>query len=121
MFKTMPFRLCNAPATFERVMETILLGLNWNICLVYMGDIVVAGPTVYETIQCLGLVWDRLREAGLKLKPSKCELFQQYLTFLFHIVSEQGMNTDPGKIMASTEQPRPNSIEDEWSFLRLAS
>eukprot|EP00918_Siedleckia_nematoides_P014360 GHVU01031191.1.p1 GENE.GHVU01031191.1~~GHVU01031191.1.p1 ORF type:complete len:117 (-),score=10.57 GHVU01031191.1:379-729(-) len=85
-FNTMPFGLCNAPATFERIMETVLRGLNWSVCLVYMDDIVVAGPTVTETIERLTLVWERLREAGLVLKPSKCDLFRSKVTFLGHTI-----------------------------------
>jgi hypothetical protein len=50
-FNTMLFRLCNVPATFERIMETVLRGLNWTLCLVYMDDIVVGGPTVLETVR----------------------------------------------------------------------
>ena len=63
-FNTTSFGLCNATATFERVMETVLRGLTWNICLVYVEDIVVRGPTVEETVRRLRLVWQRLREAG---------------------------------------------------------
>ena len=120
-FNTMPFRLCNAPATFERVMENVLHEVTWNICLVYVDDIVVAGPTVEETTRCLGLVWKSLRGAGLKLKPSKCDLFWPSVTFLGHVVSEQGVDTDPGKITALTQRPRPNCIEDVRSFLGLAA
>jgi hypothetical protein len=75
-FNTMPFGLCNAPDTFERIMETVLRRLNWTLCLVYMDHIVVGGPTVLETVRRLGLVFDRLRGASLKLKPAKCNLFQ---------------------------------------------
>jgi hypothetical protein len=57
-FRTMPFGLCNAPATFERIMASVLRGLNWTLCLVYIDDIVVAGPTVSEAVRRLGLVFD---------------------------------------------------------------
>jgi hypothetical protein len=81
-FNTMPFGLCNVPAMFEQIMETVLRGLNWNLCLVYMDNIVVGGPTMLETVRRLELVFDRLRRAGLKLKPAKCNLFQTRVTLI---------------------------------------
>ena len=119
-FNTMPFGLCNAPATFERVMENVLRGLNWSVCSVYIDDIVVVGATVLETVQRLTLVWEKLREAGLLLKPAKCNLFRKSVTFLGHTIDEHGISTDPSKITALTERPRPRSIEDLRSFLGLA-
>lgn len=74
-FKVMPFGLCNALATFERLMETVLRNLQWDICLVYLDDIIVVGNTIEDMIQNLTLVFDRLLAAGLKLKTRKCTLF----------------------------------------------
>jgi hypothetical protein len=67
----MPFGLCNAPSTFECIMESVLRGMNWKLCLVYIDDIVVAGPTIAETVRRLGLMFDCLREVNLNLKPAK--------------------------------------------------
>lgn len=117
-FNTMPFGLCNAPATFERVMERVLQGLAWRICLVYVDDIVVGGPTVAETVRRLGLVWTRLRDAGLKLKPAKCDLFRASVTFLGHVISEEGVDTDPEKITALTGRDRPASLH--WKTYALS-
>jgi hypothetical protein len=119
-FNTMPFGLCNAPATFERIMETVLRGLNWIFCLVYIDDIVVGGPTVQETVRRLGLVFERLREAKLKLKPAKCSLFKPSVAFLGHVVNAQGINTDPEKVRAIAERPEPRNLEELWSFLGMA-
>ena len=83
-FNTMPFGLCNAHATFERVMETVVRGLNWSVCAAYMDDIVVVGATVLETVERLTLVYRRLQRNGLLLKPMKCSLFQKTVTFLGH-------------------------------------
>ena len=74
-------------------------------------------PTVNETIHRLALVWEWLQGAGLNLKPSKCDLFQPSVTFLGHIASEQGVDTDPAKITALTNRPRLNTVEDVRSFL----
>ena len=73
-FKVMPFRLCNAPATFQCLMNSVLAGLPWNSCLVYLDDIIVTGRTFSTHLGNLCQVFDRIRGAGLKLQPSKCAL-----------------------------------------------
>jgi hypothetical protein len=67
-------------------------------CLIYIDDMVVGGPTVQETVRGLGLVFDRLQDAKLMLKPAKCSLFRPSVSFLGHVVSAQGINTDPDKV-----------------------
>ena len=69
-FTVMPFGLCNAPATLEWVMELVLASLNWKICLIYLDDIIVYGGNFYDALDSLKQVWQRVREANLKLKPS---------------------------------------------------
>lgn len=76
-WNVMPFRLCNAPATFQRLMDHVLAGLQWEACLVYLDDIIVLGRDATEMLECLSQVFTRLRAANLKLKPSKCCLFQE--------------------------------------------
>ena len=73
-FKVMPFGLCNAPATFERLMEMVLKGYLWKRSMVYIDDVVVYGRSFEETLCNFQLVLERIN-AGLKLKPSKCDLF----------------------------------------------
>ena len=70
-FSVMPFGLCNAPATFERLMETVLRGLQFETCLIYLDDIIVFGKTFEEMVDNLSKVFNRLETAGLKLKPKK--------------------------------------------------
>ena len=117
----MPFGLCNAPATFERLMEKVMSGLQWEILLIYLDDIIVFGKTVTEMIERLQVVWSRLRQAGLKLKPSKCHLFQKSVAYLGHIVSADGVATDPSKVQAIAKWPVPKCVKDVRSFLGLAS
>ena len=74
-FKVMSFGLYNAPATFQRLMDLVLAGLQWLHCLVYLDDVIVLGRTFDENLRNLESVFRRLREAGLRLKPSKCSLF----------------------------------------------
>ena len=96
----MPFGATNAPATFQRMMETCLGDLHQNWCLIYLDDIIVFAKTQEEAITRLGTVFQKLREVRLKLQPSKCELFKTSLLYLGHIVSEDGIRTDPKKIEA---------------------
>ena len=74
-FKVMPFGLCNAPATFEILMERVLGQLQWQICLCYLDDILIHSPTVAKHLENLKKVFQRLREVHLKLKPKKCHFF----------------------------------------------
>ena len=120
-FTVMHFGLANAPSTFERLIEDVMRGYQWEICLVYMDDVIVPSATFEESIVRLELVFQRLSEANLKLKPSKCILFQHRVKFLGHIVSEEGVSTDPDKIMAVKEWSSPRSAKQVWSFLGLCS
>ena len=70
-FKVMPFGLCNAPTTFKRLMERVLKGLHWKICLVYLDDIIMLGRTFYESLKNLGEVLQNITAAGLKLSVKK--------------------------------------------------
>ena len=120
-FRTMPFGLCNAGATFQRLMDVVMSGLHLEVCLVYLDDIVVYARTPEEHLQRLAMVFDRLSRAGLKLKPEKCRFFQRSVKFLGHVVSHEGIGTDPEKIRAVVEWPTPTSVSDTRSFLGLAS
>ena len=117
----MPFGLCNAPATFERLMENIMRGLQWESLLVYLDDLIVFGKTIDEEIERLRVVFQRLRQANLKLKPKKCVLFQRKVLYLGHIVTAEGIATDPEKIRVIEEWGTPTSVHDVRSFLGLAS
>ena len=120
-WKVMHFGLCNAPATFERLMERVVAGLQWQTLLVYLDDVIVYGSSVLEEIQRLREVLRRFRLAGLKLKPSKCHLFKQSVGYLGHVVSKEGIATDPDKIEAVKSWPSPTNIKEVRSFLGLAS
>ena len=85
--RVMPFGLCNAPATFQRLMDLVLSGLQWSHCLVYLDDIIILGTTFKDHLCNILSILRRLREAGLKLKPSKCSFFEESLNYLGHIIS----------------------------------
>ena len=120
-FIVMPFGLANAPNSFQRLMESVLRGLQWEECLLYLDDIIVPASTVQESIERLELVFQRLLDAGLKLKPSKCIFFQKKVKFLGHIVSENGIQTDPEKTEAVQKWPRSKNQKQMHSFLGLCS
>ncbi len=125
-FRVMPFGLCNAPATFERLMETVLAGLNWQICLIYLDDIIIHGhdfPSMLANMDSVlarlldaGLkpmlanlesVLARLLDAGLKLKPRKCQLFCKEVNFIGHVITADWVKTDPKKIQAVRDWTEP--------------
>ena len=120
-FRTMPFGLSNAPATFEHLMEQTLAGLHWQIALLYIDDIIVYSDTVENHLQRLNLVLDRLRQVGLKLKPSKCELLRTSMEFLGHVVSTKGMAPDPKKVDKVLNWPKPTSLTNVRSFVGLCT
>ncbi|KRZ69679.1 Transposon Ty3-G Gag-Pol polyprotein [Trichinella papuae] len=108
-FRVMPFGLCNAPATFQRLMETALRGLTWKACLVYLDDIIVFGKTEKEHLERLEEVLSRLRAVGLKVKPGKCQLMRRSVRYLGHIVTQHGIGTDPEKTAAVQQWPVPRA------------
>ena len=120
-FNVMPFGLCNAPATFQRLMDTVLAGLQWDHCLVYLDDIIVVGRTFEEHLTALRLVLERLERAGLKLKPTKCHLCQSEVQYLGHVVSAQGVAVDPSKTDRVRNWPKPQNKLAVQQFLGLAS
>ena len=96
-FRVMPFGLCNAPAVFQRLMDLVLSGIRWEHCLVYIDDIVIMGKTFKNHLQNLRIVLEKLRGAGLRLKPAKCSLLREKVCFLGHVITRQGISTDPDK------------------------
>ena len=119
----MPFGLSNAPPTFQRAMNVVLSGeaLNWEKCLCYLDDIIVFGTTFEDHLKALDRVFERLAEAGLQLKASKCELFKEKLEYLGHVVTSEGVFPQPDKLQAVSEWKTPKNIHDVRSFLGLCS
>ena len=116
-WKVLPFGLTSAPATFQRLMERVLHGLHWKSLLLYLDDIIVIAPDFNTHLQRLEEVLKRLQQAGLKLKPSKCELLQPEVRYLGHIVSSTGVATDPEKVTAVKDWPRPQGVKQLQAFL----
>ena len=117
----MPFGLCNAPATFERLMESILGDLQWHKCLVYLDDIIVFGDQFDLAFENLRQVFYRLIEAKLRLKPKKCFLFRNEVEYLGHVVTDEGIKPCPKKVAAVKEWKTPTTLKQVRGFLGLAS
>ena len=117
LYNTMPMGLRNSGATFQRLMDMVMAGLTFEVCLVYLDDIVVFSKTLEEHLQRLEMVLQRLVDTGLKLKPSKCRMLQRRIVFLGHVVTEDGVSTDPAKTEQISKWPRPNSFREVRGFL----
>ncbi|UYV74973.1 hypothetical protein LAZ67_12001943 [Cordylochernes scorpioides] len=120
-FKVMPFGLCNAPATFERMIDNLLKGLKWTICLCYLDDIIVFSDGFEEHLRRLQLVLNCLKKAGLCLNSKKCKFGAKTITVLGHEVSENGIRLDQEKIRAVRDFATPRSLKEVRSFLGLSS
>ena len=120
-FLVMPFGLCNAPATFQRLMETVLAGLVGECCLVYLDDILVIGETFEEHLGNLQKVFSRLKEANLRLHPKKCYFASPSVDYLGYHVSAEGLSTDARKTEAVANFSQPMDLKSLRSFLGLAS
>lgn len=119
-WNVMPFGLTNGPVSFTRLMNLALSGLTWTHCLVYLNDIIVWAPTFEEHIHRLRLVFNRIGAAGLKLKL-KCRFLRKEVAFLGHVVSADGIKTDPEKVESVKTWPVPLNVKELQSFLGLAS
>ena len=92
-------------------MEGLLGDIQWTHCLVYLDDIVAFGSDFQVALHNLELVFQRLRSANLKLKPSKCCLFRRKVEYLGHVVSEDGIKACPSKIKAVKDWPTPKNVQ----------
>ena len=120
-FNVMPFGFCNVPATFQRLMDSVLAGLQWTSCLVYMDDIIIPGKTFDDHLQNLHSVLLHLRKANLKLQPPKCIFAWKSVRFLGHIVSLEGIAADPSKVDKVATWPTPTCRRDVQQFLGLCN
>ena len=120
-YKVLPFGLCNSPPTFQRLMELVLSGLIFERCLVYIDDVVVLGRTEEEALENLKAVLVKFREANLKLKPSKCALFQEECTYLGHTIRADGTTCETKKVEAVQAWPEPRNVTEVRSFLGTCS
>ncbi len=119
-FESMPFGLCNAPGTFQRLMERIFGDQSLQSFLLYLDDIIVFS-SVEQHLQIFEVVLSQLKKKGLKAKLSKCHFFKQEVQYLGHRVSREGVATDPEKISAVANWRRPRDVTEVRSFLGFCS
>ena len=118
-FNQLPFGVCNAPATFSRLMDRALAGLAWNICLYYLDDIIVFSASWEEHLERLKAVFERLRRANLKLAAAKCHLARREVSFLGYKVTPEGLEPKPKLMEAIDKLTPPTSVTEVRSFLGL--
>ena len=118
-FVRMPMGLSTAPASFQRLMHMVFHKENWKQCLIYLDDILIFADDMEEHLQRLRVVFERIREAGLKLSPDKCSFIQSKVSYLGYTISKDGIHTDKSKIEKITSWPLPKTTDELRSFLGL--
>jgi hypothetical protein len=102
-------------------MDLVLVGLLWDVCLAFLDDVIVFSTDFDQHLERLSAVLNCLAKANLKLKASKCQLFQGKVKFLDHVISAEGIATDPDKVRIVEDWPRPRNLHEVRSFLGHAS
>ena len=114
-----PFGLCNAPVTFQRLMQNCLGELNLIYCLIYLDDLIMFLQTADEHLHRLCIVFDQFREYNLKLKLSKWSLFKEEINYLVHQVSKQGVWPSDMNLRTIAECAPPQTYTEICAFLGL--
>ena len=117
--KRMPFGLRSAPASMQRLMITLFGAMTWKMILVYLDDIVIFSSSVEQHFERMELVFSKLREANLKLKPTKCLFLRRSVDYLGHVVSGKGISTSARLVKAVKDYPVPTDVSGVRRFLGL--
>jgi len=117
----MPFRLTNAPASFQRWMNEILSEYLDIFCVAYLDDILVFSQTLEEHIRHVRAILTRVRDTGLTLMASKCEFHTMETEYLGYVISPKGLRMDEEKIRTIKEWKEPINVKGIQSFLGFAN
>ena len=117
----MPFGSCNAPATFQRLMNTTLADFIGKFIMVYLDDIIIFSATIEKHYIDVNSTLLRLDASNLRLNPSKCKFFQESIKFLGHLISKDGTHPDPSKVEAIQNLTCRRDRTQVQSFLGLAN
>ena len=120
-FTHMPFGLLNAGSSFCHLMEQCLWDQQFVTLLLYLDDICIFAPMIDDMLDWIQLVFDRLKQFNLKIKPKKCQFFNTSVLFLGHVLLANGISANPEKVEKVKTWPVPKNIKEVQSFLGLAS
>lgn len=120
-YRRMPFGLCHAGSSFQRMVDAIFSGLKDNELMVFIDDTCVASRSSQDHIKALHKVFSCIRKAGLTVQPSKCTIGTTTITFLGHRISPSGIHPDESKIAAIKKLPAPTNVSEIRRFLGMAS
>ena len=121
VFTVMPFGLCNAPATFQRLMDTIFRNNIGSDIAVYLDDLLLYALLKHELLPVFDRTLEQLIVAGLKCKPKKCQIFPKEMHYLGHVISKGTIAADRSKLDKVREWPFPNTGVEMASFLGLCN
>ena len=120
-YKVLPFGLHSSPAAFQRLMNTVLKGVAWEFAIAFIDDVVVFSPDPETHLKHLTQIFDRLREAGLRLKPQKCVFGVDKIHYLGHVIDRTGIRPDEKKVKAVKDFETPTSLTKVKSFLGMVN
>ena len=119
-FRVMPFGLTGAPGTFQDAMNSTLAHFLRKFVLVFFDDILIYSKSYEEHLHHLALVFQQLQAHSWKIKMSKCEFAKRSIAYLGHVITPEGVTTDPQKVSAIVNWPLPQTVKDLRGFLGLA-
>ena len=120
----MSFGLCNAIATFQRLMAQALTNVTkkyGNLMMCYVDDVVIATPTLEDHIERFDELFTCMKQAGLKCKPSKCEILRDSIKYLGRLVDKHAVRPDPKAVEAVLTSKAPKTDRQLTSFLGFAN
>ena len=120
-YTKMPFGLCNAPSTFQRCMELIFWGMQWKTLLIYLDDIILHSSSLDDHFDKINEALSRLNNAGLKLKPYKCEFLKAEVVYLGHVICKDGIKPNPKVIESVKNWKTPETVKEVQKYLGLCS
>ena len=113
-FNRLPFGVASAPSIFQKIMDTMLAGLNGTVS--YIDDIIVTGTDLNDHLKNLTQVFERIQDYGFRINKNKCAFLQDSVEYLGFIVDQSGVHTSPKKTKAIVNMPNPTNISQLRSF-----
>ena len=116
----MPFGLSNAPAVFLELMNIVLQGCE-DFAMAYLDDVLIFSKDEKEHLQHVQIIFDRIRQHGLKLKLKKCAFFQEQTGYLGFVINKDGVKPDPDKVKAIRTLPEPKNVREIRGFIGICA